>query len=179
MALNNKVKTLEIRIGNRRAESNPESEEDLEELESDVKKMAEKILEYRATIPDQLKTTLDSILSTQRPNFSRIDDGSEPGPSAEHNAGRSLNFLGFVNLGFDKSFLIIDQDFVFIDSEEMEVDEERRTEEKIRLLKEKISSNISAMPIVVKMMKECISRIEKLDSCNGIIHPAFKKEKIG
>ena len=75
--------------------------------------------------------------------------------------------------------MIIDQDFVFIDSEEMEVDEERRTEEKIRLLKEKISSNISAMPIVVKRMKECISRIEKLDSCNGIIHPAFKKQKIG
>ncbi|XWS32194.1 hypothetical protein CRYUN_Cryun23aG0139500 [Craigia yunnanensis] len=150
MALNNKLKTLETRIGNRLAESEPESEEDLEELESDVKKMAEKILEYRATIPDQLKITLDSILSTQRPNFSRIDDGSEPGPSAEHNA----------------------------DSEEMEVDEERRAKEKIRLLKEKISSNISAMPIVVKRMKECISRIEKLDSCNGIIHPAFKKRKL-
>ncbi|XWS77037.1 hypothetical protein CRYUN_Cryun01aG0228900 [Craigia yunnanensis] len=151
MALNNELITLETRIGNRRDESEPESEEDLKELESDVKKMAEKILEYRATIPDQLKTTLDSVLSTKRPNLPRIDDGLEPGPSAEHNAN----------------------------SEEMELHEERRTEEKIRLLKEKISSNISAMPIVVKRLKECISRIEKLDSCNGIIHPAFKKQKIG
>ena len=99
MALNNKLKTLETRIENRRAESEPEFEVDLEELESDVKKMAEKILEYRATIPDQLKTTLDSILSTQRPNFPRIDDGSEPEPSAEHNASMSLNFLGFMKLG--------------------------------------------------------------------------------
>lgn len=90
MALNNKLKTLETRIDNRHAESEPGSEDELEELEWDVKKMAEKILEYRATIPDQLKTTLDSILSTQRPNLAGIDDGSEPGPSAEHNASRSL-----------------------------------------------------------------------------------------
>ncbi|XVF33340.1 hypothetical protein REPUB_Repub17cG0160100 [Reevesia pubescens] len=150
MALNNKLKTLETRINNQQAESEPESEEDLEELESDVKKMAEKVLEYRSTIPDQLKTTLDSILSSQRPDLHGIDDGSEPGPSGEHNA----------------------------DLEEMELDKERRTEEKIRLLKEKISSNISAMPVVVKRMKECISRIVKLDSCNGIIHPVFKKRRI-
>lgn len=87
MALDNKTNTLEARIDNRGDESDPESEEDLEELESDVKKMAEKILEYRATIPDQLKTTLDSILSSQRPNLPGIDDGSEAGPSGEHNAG--------------------------------------------------------------------------------------------
>ncbi|XVF73200.1 hypothetical protein PTKIN_Ptkin12aG0182200 [Pterospermum kingtungense] len=150
MALNNKLKTLETRIGNRHAESEPGSEEDLEELESEVKKMAEKILEYRTTIPDQLRTTLDSILSTQRPNLPGIDDGLEPGPSAQHNAN----------------------------SEAMKLDEDRRTEEKVRLLREKISSNISAMPVVVKRMKECISRIEKLDSCNGVIHPVFKKRKL-
>ncbi|EOX95979.1 Uncharacterized protein TCM_005343 [Theobroma cacao] len=150
MALDNKTNTLEARIDNRGDESDPESEEDLEELESDVKKMAEKILEYRATIPDQLKTTLDSILSSQRPNLPGIDDGSEAGPSGEHNA----------------------------DSEAIELDKEQRTEEKIRLLREKISSNISAMPVVLKRMKECIARIEKVDSSNGIIHPAFKKRKI-
>ncbi|XWS35781.1 hypothetical protein CRYUN_Cryun20dG0025300 [Craigia yunnanensis] len=150
MALNNKLKTLETRIGNREAESEPEFEMDLDELESDVNKMVEKILEYRSTIPDQLKTTLASILSAQRPNFPDIDDGSEPGPSGEHNA----------------------------DSEELELDKERRMEEKIGLLEEKISSNISAMPVVLKRMNECISRIEKLDSCNGIIHPAFKKRKL-
>ncbi|XP_022770425.1 uncharacterized protein LOC111313861 [Durio zibethinus] len=149
MALNNILKTLETRIGNRPAESEPGSEEDLEELESDVKKMAEKILECRATIPDQLKITLDSILSPQRPNLPGIH-GSEPGPSAEHNAN----------------------------SVEMGLDEGRRTVEKIRIIKEQISNNISAMPAVVKRMKECISRIEKLDSCNGIICPAFKKRKL-
>lgn len=48
---------------------------------------------------------------------------------------------------------------------------------KIQLLKDKISSNVSAMPIVLKRMKECISKIDKLDSNNGIIHPAFKRKK--
>lgn len=101
MALNNKLKTLETRIGNGRAESEPDSEEDLEELQSDVKEMAEKILEYRATIPDQLKTILDSILSTQRPDLRSIDDRPEPGPSAQNNAGRvtPLNFIRFLKLG--------------------------------------------------------------------------------
>ncbi|OMP00464.1 hypothetical protein COLO4_12704 [Corchorus olitorius] len=139
MALNN---------DNQRAELEPQSEEDLEELESEVKKMAEKILEYRANVPDQLKSTLASILSAQRPNLPGIDDGSEPGTSQEQNA------------------------------EAVEADKDQTTEEKIRLLKEKISSNISAVPVIVKRMKECISRIEKLDSCNGIVHPAFKKRKL-
>ncbi|XVE77133.1 hypothetical protein DITRI_Ditri13aG0037400 [Diplodiscus trichospermus] len=149
MALNNRLKTLDTRVGNQRSESEHESEENLEELEAEVKKMAEKILEYRSTIPDQLKTTLGSILSTQRPNLPGIDGGSEPGPSGERNA----------------------------DSEDMELDKEPRIEEKIGLVKEKISSNISAMPVVVKRMKECISKIEKLESCNGRIPPAFKKRK--
>ncbi|KAL4361234.1 hypothetical protein GQ457_04G031570 [Hibiscus cannabinus] len=146
MALNNKHKSLEARIDNRRAEPELDSEEDLEELESDVKKMAEKILEYRSTIPDQLKSTLASVLSSQRPNFN--DAGSEPGTSGVLNP----------------------------DSGETEL--EQRTKEKIQLLKEKISSNISAMPVIVNRMKDCISRIEQLDSGNGVIHPAFKKRKV-
>ncbi|KAE8697580.1 F-box/kelch-repeat protein SKIP4-like [Hibiscus syriacus] len=81
MALNSKQKSLETHIDNRRAEPELDSEEDLEELESDVKKMAEKILEYRSTIPDQLKATLASVLSSQRPSFSDIV--SEPGSSGE------------------------------------------------------------------------------------------------
>ncbi|KAG8477423.1 hypothetical protein CXB51_030377 [Gossypium anomalum] len=140
--------SLETRIDSRRAESEPDSEEDLEELESDVKKMAEKILEYRSAIPDQLKTTLASVLSSQAPDFSGID---EAGSSGERNP----------------------------DSEDRELDTEKRMKEKIQLLKEKISSNISAMPVLVNRMKECISRIEELDSGDSVIHPAFKKRISG
>lgn len=91
MALNDPPKTLETRVDIRGAEcgsgeSEPE-EEDLQKLESDVKQMAQKILEYRATLPDQLKSTFASILSSQRPVLSGFESESEPGPSGEHNRG--------------------------------------------------------------------------------------------
>ncbi|CAE6143933.1 unnamed protein product [Arabidopsis arenosa] len=50
-------------------------DEDLETMESDVKQMAKKISEYRQTLPDHLRNTLDSALS------SHIDSGSDPLPS--------------------------------------------------------------------------------------------------
>lgn len=40
---------------------------DLEKLESDVKQMAQKISEYRQTLPDNLRNTLDSVLSPYIP----------------------------------------------------------------------------------------------------------------
>ncbi|KAK2650334.1 hypothetical protein Ddye_017823 [Dipteronia dyeriana] len=160
MALNDPAKTLETRVEIRSSEcgsGEPEcEEEELEKLESDVKQMAQRILEYRATLPDQLKNTFASILSAQRPALPGIEPQSEPGPSGDHNpdSGGHVESKGTTLVG-----------------------EEQRTADKIRLLKDKISSNVSATPIVLKRMKECISKIDKLDSYNGIIHPAFKKKK--
>ena len=53
-------------------EPHDEAEEDLEleRLESDLKQMAHKILDYRTTLPDQLNSTLRSILDAQRPFLS-------------------------------------------------------------------------------------------------------------
>ncbi|PQM35352.1 uncharacterized protein Pyn_37287 [Prunus yedoensis var. nudiflora] len=53
------------------SESGPDPEE-LEVLECEVKEMAEKILEYRATLPDQLKNTFASILAAQKPDFLNV-----------------------------------------------------------------------------------------------------------
>ncbi|KAK3194829.1 hypothetical protein Dsin_026139 [Dipteronia sinensis] len=160
MALNDPTKTLETRVEIRSSEcgsGEPEcEEEELEKLESDVKQMAQRILDYRATLPDQLKNTFALILSAQRPALPGIEPQSEPGPSLDHNpdSGGHVESKGTTLVG-----------------------EEQKTADKICLLKDKISSNISAMPIVLKRMKECISKIDKLDSYNGIIHPAFKKKK--
>lgn len=55
--------------------------------------------------------------------------------------------------------------------------EEQEEAEKVQLLKQKILSNASAIPIVLKRMKECMSRIDKLESHNGFIHPAFKRKR--
>ncbi|KAE8678228.1 hypothetical protein F3Y22_tig00111427pilonHSYRG00063 [Hibiscus syriacus] len=99
MTLNNKHKSLEIGINNRQAEPELDSEEDLEELESDVNKMVEKILEYRPTIPYQLKATLALVLSSQRPNLP--DVRSELGSSGELNPGKQhKKTLGIVRTIF-------------------------------------------------------------------------------
>ncbi|XP_034926330.1 uncharacterized protein [Populus alba] len=69
-------------------EAEEEEGEELEQLETQVKQMAKKILEYRATLPDQLKTTLALLLSSQRPILPDCDSGSDPGPSGELNPDR-------------------------------------------------------------------------------------------
>lgn len=58
--------------------------------------------------------------------------------------------------------------------------EDPETAKKLKLLNEKITSNCSAMPIVLKRMKDCIAKIDKLESYNAAaIHPAFKRKKTG
>lgn len=44
-----------------------EQNSEVEKLESDLKQMAQKILEYRTTLPDELSSTLRSILDAHRP----------------------------------------------------------------------------------------------------------------
>nr|XP_025887679.1 uncharacterized protein LOC101262364 isoform X2 [Solanum lycopersicum] len=51
---------------------------ELEEIEEEVNQMAERIAEYRGTISVQLKTTVSSVLTAQRPVLgTHFDDGSE------------------------------------------------------------------------------------------------------
>lgn len=57
------------------------------------------------------------------------------------------------------------------------VSEDQEEEEKIQLLKQKISTNASKMQIVVQRMKEYMARIDKLESSNDVIHPAFKRKR--
>ncbi|KAJ1426875.1 hypothetical protein SESBI_10131 [Sesbania bispinosa] len=110
--------------------------------------MTQKILEYRATLPDQLKATLLSVLDAQRPSLPHLNTGA-----SEQNISRG---------------------------ESSSAPEDPETAKKLKLLNEKISSNCSAMPIVLKRMKDCITKIEKLDSYNvAVIHPAFKRKKTG
>lgn len=132
-----------------------EEEVETAKLEEEVIRMAKKVEEYRSTLPDQLKSSLSSVLSSQRPAFSLLDNLSQPGPSCAHSgAGPSQGNS----------------------STELEADGEK-TPDEVQLLRDKISSNISAIPKVLKRMNECISRIDKLVSSNETIHPAFKRKK--
>ncbi|XP_010670546.2 uncharacterized protein LOC104887580 [Beta vulgaris subsp. vulgaris] len=131
---------------------NEEDEETEKKLEEEVKEMVKKVEEYRSTLPNQLKSSLSSILSSQRPDFSLLDNAFS-GPQS--GAGSSLPNS----------------------STELEVDDGEKTPDEVQLLRDKISSNISAIPKVLKRMNECISKIDKLVSSNETIHPAFKRKK--
>ncbi|KAL2461571.1 hypothetical protein Adt_44991 [Abeliophyllum distichum] len=135
-------------------------EEEVLKLEEEVEQIAQKILEYRTTLPDQLNSTLASLLSSQRPIIppNRLSENeSESGP--ESDAGPNPG--------------------VPVESNRMAslVGEDQEEAEKVRLLKQKISSNASTMPIVLKRMKDYMARIDKLEASNGIIHPAFKRKR--
>ncbi|XP_048333626.2 uncharacterized protein LOC107404887 [Ziziphus jujuba] len=127
--------------------------EELDRLEMEVKEMAQKILHYRATLPNQLKDTLASVLAAQRPV---LPHGSDPCPSGDPKPGQVISNNGALL-----------------------AEEDQETAKKIQLLKAKIAHNVSVMPFVLKRMKECISKIDQLDCQNNrIIHPAFKGKRL-
>ncbi|XP_010255378.1 PREDICTED: uncharacterized protein LOC104596064 isoform X2 [Nelumbo nucifera] len=78
-------RTLEDLSSEERGEDDQEEEEleNLEKLEAEVKQMAQRILEYRTTLPDQFKSTLSSILVSQRPILPHFDIAAEPGISGD------------------------------------------------------------------------------------------------
>lgn len=99
MALNNQPKGT-VAVGTTRCHGKPEyvSEgeevvvvvvevEELEKLESEATEMAKRILEYRVTLPDQLRATLSSMLSAQRLILPETDSGLNFVPRGECNPG--------------------------------------------------------------------------------------------
>ncbi|XP_028769207.1 uncharacterized protein LOC114726698 [Neltuma alba] len=116
--------------------------------------MAQEIMERRSTLPEQFKSTLASVLAAQRPLVPEFSDIGQP------EAPNSV---------------ASEQDILF--RQKLSDVGDPETAKKVQLLKEKISSNACIMPVVLKRMKDCMARIEKLDSCNVIIHPAFKGKK--
>lgn len=80
-----------------REDARSSEEEELEKLESDVMEMAHRILDYRAALPDQLRTTLVSGLAFQRPIFPH---GLEPSPSGRPILGTLRHFFFFL-LSYD------------------------------------------------------------------------------
>ncbi|KZV57641.1 hypothetical protein F511_03101 [Dorcoceras hygrometricum] len=135
-----------------------EEEDEVLKLEEEVERMAEKVLEYRTSLPNQLTSTLASLLSAQRPIIPDPEVGTVSGSGSELAASRDV--AGPVESG---STLLVRED--------------QEEEEKIQLLKQKISTNASKMQTVLQRMKEYMARIDKLESPNDVIHPAFKRKR--
>ncbi|KAL6323145.1 hypothetical protein AAG906_027419 [Vitis piasezkii] len=138
--------------------------EELEELEADVKEMAQKVRHYRTTLPDQLKATFTSILSSQRPPFLEFVSGSEPEASGEPKPGQ---FRGFGSPPFSFSLF----SFPWGGGE----DYGGRT--KRVLLAQGDHETSRKYDFLLKRLNECMSMVDKLDSYNGIMHPAFKRRR--
>lgn len=97
---------VELELEEEEDEEEGGEEEEVQKLEEEVKEMAQKILDYRTTLPDQLKSTLVSVLAAQRPVIhTHFDSGSESisGTSSDPHPGIFLGFFCFLWLGFSSS----------------------------------------------------------------------------
>ncbi|XP_073038587.1 uncharacterized protein [Primulina eburnea] len=137
------------------SEVREEEEDEVLKLEEEVERMAEKVLDCRTSLPYQLTSTLASLLSSQRP----IVPDPEFGTDSEVGVSQ-----GVARPGESGSVTLL-------------IREDRGEEEKIQLLKQKISTNASKMQTVIQRMKEYMARIDKLESPNDVIHPAFKRKR--
>ncbi|XP_075474373.1 uncharacterized protein LOC142505318 isoform X2 [Primulina tabacum] len=141
------------------SEVREEEEDEVLKLEEEVERMAEKVLDCRTSLPYQLTSTLASLLSSQRPIVPELEVGTDTGSDSEVGVGQ-----GVARPGESGSVTLL-------------IREDRGQEEKIQLLKQKMSTNASKMQTVMQRMKEYMARIDKLESPNDVIHPAFKRKR--
>ncbi|KAL6513597.1 hypothetical protein OROGR_021083 [Orobanche gracilis] len=127
-----------------------DEEEELIELQEEVEQIAQKILEYRTTLPGQLTSTLSSLLASQRPFLPThlVDEGLDP----ETGTLSGLNSEAGNGEGLMRENMTLS------------VKEDSQQAEKIRLLNKKISSFPAVVRDVVSRTKECMARIGKLES---------------
>jgi hypothetical protein len=60
----------------RSSECEEDLDSEIEKLEFHLKETGQKILEYRATLPDHLKSTFLSVLDSQRPFLPQLNSGT-------------------------------------------------------------------------------------------------------
>ncbi|KAJ4981154.1 hypothetical protein NE237_031991 [Protea cynaroides] len=103
----------------RTSEDRGESSELEDNLEVEVKQMAQRILHYRKTLPDGFKKTIASVIAAQRPLLPNLDATAQPSVT-----GDSVPDAG-EHIESSKGALVAEED--------------PEIKEKIRLLKLKIS----------------------------------------
>ncbi|KAJ4956530.1 hypothetical protein NE237_013313 [Protea cynaroides] len=112
------ARPLETRTSEEDRGENSELEE-VDNLEVEVKQMAQRILHYRKTLPDGFKKTIASVLAAQRPLLPNLDATAQPSVD-----GDSVPDAG-EHIESSKGALVAEED--------------PEIKEKIRLLKLKIS----------------------------------------
>lgn len=142
-------------------------DEELEQLDEEVKELAHKLDQIRRAMPSVLRDKLESLLVTMRPAFTE----PQVNPSAQLQSG-SLDKPTFAEEGLEKGHGAAP---LFTAGGEEEDEEERETAAQIALLKSKIAANVTAMPALLERMKQIIEKISKLDQYKGNIDCVFTK----
>ncbi|GAB2222566.1 hypothetical protein Droror1_Dr00016685 [Drosera rotundifolia] len=127
--------------------------------------MTQKLRHYRSTLPSQFSDAAASILAAQRPLLWFLDLDSAPGSNERRKGG----FHADGNEGIPGTPASTAAGGV-------SVAEDDEMTDKLHELTEKISRNVLAIPILLKRLHECISRIDKLGHPDEI-HPVFKRKK--
>ncbi|KAL3615652.1 hypothetical protein CASFOL_041313 [Castilleja foliolosa] len=140
-----------------------EKEEQVLKLEDEVEQIAQKVMDYRTTLPEQFRSTLSSYLASQRPVIPTRLVNERPGPEIRTLNG-TISEAG-VGEGLTRENVALS------------VTEDVKEAEKIQLLKQKMSSNTVELRGVLNRMKEYMGRIDKLGSSSVIIQPAFKRKR--
>ncbi|KAH9295333.1 hypothetical protein KI387_038921 [Taxus chinensis] len=135
------------------SESEDEEEKELEQLETEVKELGERVLELRRTMKSVFRDKIESVLLALRPTL----PGDKPSSSVD----------GSKDTQGTETLLARGRD-------EQEVDQEMAV--KIELLKSKIAANVAAMPATTERMKLCIEKIDRLDQYKVKAEYAFTKE---
>ncbi|CAL9100936.1 unnamed protein product [Musa acuminata var. zebrina] len=127
---------------------------DIQELEREVSEMGSRILDARRSIPDRLLEALSSRLLTQRPVLPpQALIGADAGTTGELQAPSSESNGGNMLANVDQRLL-----------------------EKLLVLRAKTESNISAVPVILKRINDCIVKIEELEKCHVDVHPVFNRK---
>ncbi|KAI3979611.1 hypothetical protein MKX01_013706 [Papaver californicum] len=153
------------------ADDNYEEEEAVKALEVEVKQMGKSILNYRQTLPDQLKKTLATLLIAQRP--SPVEPVQEGFPSLRTSHTLVPGILGPAGSANQDGEECLESGKVALLAED-----DPETARKVLHLKAKVSSNVAALPIVLKRVNDCISKIDNLGAYDANLFPGFKRKKM-
>uniref|UniRef100_A0A1D1YH04 Putative endonuclease 4 n=1 Tax=Anthurium amnicola TaxID=1678845 RepID=A0A1D1YH04_9ARAE len=147
--------------GNRGGGAADESE--IGELEAEVKEMAGRIQHLRGTVPGRLSEALSAQLIARRPCLS-----AGMGPDLQGHGAQ-------VGIGEFRDQEVSEQPGLSNKASCPEADQEMS--ERLHILRSKISSNIDAMPKILKGINGCITRINRVHGHTASTHCVFKKRR--
>ncbi|CAA6655583.1 unnamed protein product [Spirodela intermedia] len=133
-----------------------DEEREIRDLEAEVNEMAERIQRSRRTVPGRLAEALSAQLAAQRPRIpSEGAVGLQDNSSQNETSGEAESDTGA------SSFPESDQEM----------------QERLQTLRSKLRSNIDATPEILKRIKGCMERLNRIDQSSGAINPVFQKRR--